>query len=147
MRPHLFLLPACMLTLAAQDAWEALVKSGPDRSLEPFAPWVLVRKAGVGRFISHTEELKPAWASGDFRRWGGSDEAMVALGRRLGISPPSWALVDPTGEVRLHGTADPTGKALGVLFTLDRKADVQRFREEGRAADPTHGAGQGRVKP
>ncbi|HJW34454.1 MAG TPA: hypothetical protein VJ505_14005 [Holophagaceae bacterium] len=113
MRPHLFILMACVLSLNAQDAWEALVHATRSRRLTAHPTWDFYRLRSAGRQALIAEEVFPARASSDLGRLSGSEEAFKALALRLGLHEvPTWALVDPDGHVRMQGTVDPTGKAV-----------------------------------
>ncbi len=110
MKPYLFILPACVMTLPAQDAWDALVRP---RALEAYPSWRFIRRDQAGRAALFSEEILPARAGADIRRSSGPEEAFQALAEKLSLAQaPTWALVDPEGQVRLHGDDEPTGKAL-----------------------------------
>lgn len=137
MRLHAFLLPALLLTagpraLPAQtpDAWEDLVAGLRAESLRPSPPWSFVQVEGRSRRSLVTEILLAARAPRDLVYQAAPEEALKALGRRSGAEPPpEWALVDPSGEVRLQGRGEPDPKA--VLEAMEAGGWRPRWERRG----------------
>ncbi len=113
MRPHLFLLTTCCLSLAAQDAWEMWIRETLKTPPEAHPAWHFGRRAGFGRAALFSEELLPARVVQDLRMVEAPQPALAALGERMGLAPaPDWVLLDPEGQVRLHGQGEPLASAL-----------------------------------
>ncbi|HJV22698.1 MAG TPA: hypothetical protein VJ570_08375, partial [Holophagaceae bacterium] len=113
MRPHLFILPACVLSLVAQDAWEAVARPVGGPGLEGQPAWRFLRREGVGRAALFSEDLFAARTGADIRREVLPEAPFEALARKLDLStPPIWVLLDPEGQVRRHGAAEPEAKVV-----------------------------------
>ncbi|HJV23070.1 MAG TPA: hypothetical protein VJ570_10245, partial [Holophagaceae bacterium] len=117
--------------------WKSAQRGGP-------GPLPLDVAAGVAKRLEQAERWRDL-ADWGLHQWDGGWK--VALG---------WSATGPEDEPEAdRETRQKARKDLltlaqltqRALFTLGRKADLQRFQEERRALDPTAGAGLGRVKP
>ncbi|HJV90759.1 MAG TPA: hypothetical protein VJ623_10675 [Holophagaceae bacterium] len=142
MRPHLFLLPACILSLSSQDAWETAVRPVGGPGLDGQPAWRFLRREGVGRAALFSEELFAARAGAEIRREVHPEATFQALARKLDLtSAPIWVLLDPEGQVRRHGTTEPEAKVLreamdetGWISRWDRRqAFLKEHPEQGDA--------------
>lgn len=111
MRPHLFLIPAFALSLAAQDAWDLAIRTFAGPGLEGQPAWRFLRREGVGREALFSETLFQARVGADLQRKVLPEAPFRALAKRLDLpQPPTWALLDPAGQLRLHGATEPDAK-------------------------------------
>lgn len=140
MRPHLFLLPVCCLTLSAQDPWETWVREAVNPEPEAHPAWYFVHRAGISDASCFSEALLPAQAVGEFRVLEVPEAVLRALGERSGrIPPPAWALLDALGQVQLQGIGEPQAQDLRAAMEAAGWSPRWEQRQSFLQAHPNHG--------
>lgn len=145
MRLQGLLKPACLTALSlvparAQDPWRDL-KAALHREevWNPRARWVLLTPENLGKSLLEAEPLVEArgW---DLRRRPGPPEALKDAGRELLLSPaPDWILLDPAGEVALHGQGEPDPRRIRKRMDEGGWRPLPELQRDFLKAHPGHG--------